>query len=599
MAPVAGRDLDPWDLERTYNARGSMETLENIARGLGAARGRRKAILYFSEGIEYDTLDVMRRVQRDAPTVELSIERAVATANRHGVALYPVDPRGLISGLGPDDIQMKAPIDTTGAGAGLQPGDADVAAATTPPATGIDSLTLDREVRRSLDSLRLLARETGGLAVVDTNDYGPAYDSIVRANSQYYLMGYYPSDSHRDGRFRRIEVRVRRQGVTVVARDGYVRPRPEDRKEGPGTRAASGTSPAVRELLDRPWAQPGLTLGVTAAAFKGPAGVASVAVTIQLEGKDLPFREEGDRAVNDIEVSLLAIDQEGRVRSGDRMLARPRLLPETLERVRDHGMRFVRRLELPPGLYQLRVAAREAEQGTRGSVVYDLRVPDYGSEGLQMSGVLLTSRWAPRTFTASTDDQVKKLLETPPTVQRTFAADDVLTAYAEVYDDKEPATDVTITAQVTSVDGLVVFRSSDRRASSELERGGKVGHEVRVPLAALKSGSTCSRSRPDQRRERPRQPARCPSTSFPPPSRRPARKSRGCHRGRARTASTPRPGSTGSRPGSWPSSSTSPERPTVRPGWSDPFHPRRWPSWRRTCRFWPGSSRTRRSACSG
>ena len=105
-----------------------------------------------------------------------------------------------------------------------------------------------------------------------------------------------------------------------------------------------------------------------------------------------------------------------------------------------------------------------------------------------MSGVLLTSRWAPRTLTASTDDQVKKLLETPPTVRRTFAADDVLTAYVEVYDDTEPATDVTLTAQVTSADGLVVFRSSDRRASSELERGGKLGARGEGPSRRTEAG---------------------------------------------------------------------------------------------------------------
>ena len=157
-------------------------------------------------------------------------------------------------------------------------------------------------------------------------------------------------------------------------------------------RAAADTSPEVRELLDRPWAQTGLTLGVTAAAFKGTDEAASVAVTIQLEGQGLPFRQEGDRAVNEIEVSLLAIDHEGRVRGGGRMLAQPRLRAETRERVRRLGMRFVRRLELPPGRYQLRVAAREAEQGRRGSVVYDLQVPDYGEEKLVMSGVLVTSR---------------------------------------------------------------------------------------------------------------------------------------------------------------------------------------------------------------
>ena len=110
FAPIRGRDLDPSDLERAHNVRRSMETLENVARGLGAARGRRKAILYFSEGIDYETLDVMRRVQRDASAVLYSIRDAIATATRNGVAVYPVDPRGLISGLGPDDIQMKAPV---------------------------------------------------------------------------------------------------------------------------------------------------------------------------------------------------------------------------------------------------------------------------------------------------------------------------------------------------------------------------------------------------------------------------------------------------------------------------------------------------------
>jgi VWFA-related protein len=485
FAPIHGRDLDPSDLERAYNVRRSMETLENVARGLAASRGRRKAILYFSEGIDYEMLDVMRRVQRDASSVQYSVRDAIATATRSGVAVYPIDPRGLISGLGPDDIRMSAPVTPT---SGEFQGAQDIAiSAETPAGTRIDSLSLDREVRRSLDSLHTLAVETGGFAVVDTNEFEPAYDSIVRANSQYYLMGYYPSDFRRDGEFRKIEVRVRRPGATVVARDGYVRPSGEDEEERP-SRAAGDTSPEVRELLDRPWAQSGLTLGVTAAALKRSDEAASVVVTIQLAGRDLPFRQEGDRAVNEIEVSLLAIDHEGRVRGGGRMLAQPRLRPETRERVGRLGMRFMRTLELPPGRYQLRVAAREAEQGKRGSVVYDLQVPDYGDEELVMSGLLVTSRTAPLTLTASTDDQVELPIETPPTVMRTFALDDVVTAYAEVYDELAPAHDFTITARVTRDDGLVVFRSTEERASSELDVDGRLAHEVAIPLADLSPG---------------------------------------------------------------------------------------------------------------
>jgi VWFA-related protein len=487
LAPVRGRDLDPLDLERAYNARQSMETLQSVARGLGAAQGRRKTILYFTEGIDYDTLDVMHRMQRDASSVLYSVREAIASATRYGVTVFPIDPRGLISGLASDDIQMKAPVDLNRAGPELAPEDLQVTASASRAGLSIDFQSLDREVQRSLDSLRTLATLTGGFAVVDTNAYEPAYDRIVRANSQYYLMGYYPSDFRRDGAYRRIEVRVSRPGVTVVAREGYMRPR-KNEQERPRVPAAADTSPEVRELLDRPWAETGLTLGVTAAAFKGAAGVASVAVTIELAGEGLPFRQENDRAVNEIEVSLLALDHEGRVRGGDRMLAQPRLLAQTRERVGRLGMRFVRRLDLPPGRYQLRVAAREAEQGKRGSVFYDIEVPDYQKEPPVMSGVLVTSRLAPQTLTASMDDQVQQLLGAPPTVARAFEAGDVVRAYAEVYDEPEPARAFTLTTRVTSANGGVVFRSTEERASLDLRAGGRLAYEVEVPLATLDPG---------------------------------------------------------------------------------------------------------------
>ena len=488
LAPLAGRDVDPSDLERAHNARQSMETIENVARGLAPARGRRKSILYYTEGVDYDTLDVMRRVQRDASAVLYGIRDAIGTAARYGVTVFPIDPRGLISGLGPDDIEMAAPVDLAAGTPELAPEDLQITATASRSGISLDSQSLDREVQRSLDSLRTLATQTGGFAVLDTNEYAPAYDRIVRANSQYYLIGYYPSDFRRDGQFRRIEVRVRRPGVTVVARDGYVRPKmDEEEPRGPAARTAVDTSPEVRELLDRPWAQAGLTLAVNAATFKGTGAAASVAVTIQVEGRDLPFRQEGDRSVNEVEVSLLAIDDAGRVRGGDRMLASPRLLPATRERVRQLGMRFVRRLDLPAGRYQLRVAAREAWQGRRGSVFYDLLVPDYGA-GLGMSGVLVTSRSAPRTLTASIDAQVDRMLETPPVARRRFEPDDVVTAYTEVYPGAEPARGVSLTSRVTNAEGLVVFRATEERTVAELGAEGRLAHAVTIPLAELNPG---------------------------------------------------------------------------------------------------------------
>ena len=362
LAPRPGLERDPHDAARTHAARASMETLESVARGFAGVQGRRKAILFFSEGIDYDTLDVMGAVQRSASVVRSSMRETIATAARSSVAVYSIDPRGPVGPIGSEVLPMTTPAEAA--------------------AFGIDSRSLGQELRQSRDSLRRLAEETGGIAVVDTNDYATAYERIVRASSQYYLLGFYPLESKRDGAFRRIAVRVERAGLTVVAREGYVRPRAQpDEKEKPGSAAAAETSPELRALLDNPWPQPGLALGVTAAAFKGSGRDATVVVTIQLSGPGVPFEPQPDRPADEIELSLVAIDRQGRVRGGERLLARPSA--ESHEHVERAGLRFVRSLQLPPGRYQLRVAAREAAQGRRGSVAYDLEVPDYGDQELR------------------------------------------------------------------------------------------------------------------------------------------------------------------------------------------------------------------------
>jgi VWFA-related protein len=471
LVPRPGPDTDPSDAARAHDAWRSMATLESVVRALGDVRGRRKAILFFSEGVDYDTFDVARNVQRQASDVSSSLQRAIAAATWNNVAVYPIDPRGLGGARGSDDMEMGAP-----------PGDRTL---------GIDSQSLDRERRQSQQSLRLLATQTGGIAALDTNDFATAFETIVRASSHYYLVGYHPADFRPDGAYRRLEVRVARPGASVLARNGYVRPRRDGPKEERAeVAAAGGTSAELRELLESAWPRPGLTLGVTAAVFKVTAQTATVAVAVEVAGRALPFRRENDRAVNDVEVSLLVLDEAGRARGGDRLLAAPRLTAQTHERVQRAGLRFVRRLDLAPGRYQLRVAARETEEGRRGSVFYDLQVPDFGQEDLAISGVLLTSHAAALALTPSPDEVVKALLDTPPTAARTFATNDVLTAYAEVYDALEPAHDLSVATRVATPDGREVFRTADQRASSALRaEGGGLRLKVGIPLAPLSPGS--------------------------------------------------------------------------------------------------------------
>ena len=72
------------------------------------------------------------------------------------------------------------------------------------------------EVRLGQDSLRVMADETGGFAVVNNNDFNGTFRRIVDDNSSYYVLGYYPTNDKRDGRFRKIEVKLaNRPGLTV------------------------------------------------------------------------------------------------------------------------------------------------------------------------------------------------------------------------------------------------------------------------------------------------------------------------------------------------------------------------------------------------
>ena len=83
---------------------------------------------------------------------------------------------------------------------------------------------LQNELRLQHNSLRTLAEETGGFAVINTNSFENTFNRIVEENSSYYVLAYYPPNPKRDGKFHNIRVRVNRPGLTVRARRGYANP---------------------------------------------------------------------------------------------------------------------------------------------------------------------------------------------------------------------------------------------------------------------------------------------------------------------------------------------------------------------------------------
>ncbi len=454
-----GSPISVLDLEREQRALAVLDTLRNLGEFLAGVRGRRKAVLLFSEGLE---LPMSELYSMHTPTdVGGAIRDAITAAARSNVNFFALDPRGLI-GLTTEFIEL--------AGSGAP----NVATGVFGSRNAQQGLLND--IRLSQDSLRTLSEETGGFAAVNQNDLGAAFGRIVDANSRYYVLGYYPPSTARDGRFHRIEVRVKRPGLRVSARRGYASPRGRtsaERKRDEETRrarearrgAVNNTSPDLRDALNAPLQQSGLTFTVQAAPFKHTQKEASVALVIEFDGESLPFMkpDNGGLMTNAIELSFFGINQDGKAQRSTRSQFNLTLRPDSFTRVKTGGLRVTPRLTLEPGRYQIRIGARENVGSRVGTVFYDLLVPDFRKEPLMLSGVLITATSAQAAMTAMADPNAPQLLPGPAVSRRIFGRDDRLTVFAEIYDNTSNKQPRRIETAVTLISerGQEVFGARD------------------------------------------------------------------------------------------------------------------------------------------
>src|SRR5262245_32372604 len=317
---ASGAVDDPDEQERVFKTRSMLGSLRQVADWFGGVHGRRKTMLFFSEGIDYDITDLMRapdRLPSSASTIMYDIQDAISATARSNVSIYSIDPRGLTD----------SSDDSIGVG---QFADSDDPIA----GRGIGASGLANELRLSQDSLRQLSDQSGGFAAVNRNDFSSAFERIVRDNSSYYVLAYYPPSDKRDGKFHRIEVRVAdRPNLVVRSRRGYVSPK--GKPPAPPTRTG-GMPQDLYEAINSPLQVSGLTMRVFAAPFKGVQPNASVPVGAELEGRDLSLEPNSK-----IEFSFMAVDSKGKPTGWRTDSLIMNLRPETRSRVEQQGLRIL------------------------------------------------------------------------------------------------------------------------------------------------------------------------------------------------------------------------------------------------------------------
>jgi hypothetical protein len=423
-----------------------------VAELLASLPEQRKALVYVGQGVPVDPVAASAIV----PAGEIGaldggaqhaqliqrLREAFRKAQRANVTFYTLDTCGLRSPKPPPP----------------------------PPPTCLPGL--------EVDFLRGIAVETGGFSAADTNDVEPGIRQIFRENASYYLLGFQSTNPKADGTFRRIEVGVRRPGVQVRTRSGYTAEKPPDssdkKKAGadpePLALAISGLLPK-KDVPMQAWAAP-----------FAMAGKAESAVPIVLA-----FRHEMaarvERANETVDVRVDAYTSGGRLKTSQTLKAQLVLRPGPEGQV---AYEVVTMVSLPPGRYQLRMAASLSRLRRSGSVYYDVDVPDVSKGALTWSGVAFHA--SPGVTTAASA-RLQTGVPVVPTSQRSFAKGDGVSAFARIHQGgKSAVVPVQVTASVTDSAGRQVWEVTETLDGARFVtvRGADV--RVAVPVAQLEAG---------------------------------------------------------------------------------------------------------------
>ncbi len=342
---------------------------------------QKKSLLFFSGGLT-----------RTGIENQASLNAAINASVRANLSIYTVDVRGL-EALPPVGDAQTASLRGNAAYSGAAP---------------INQFSTNYG---SQETLSTLSTDTGGKALFDTNDFAPAFQRIQSDTSAYYEISFRSTNPARDGKFRKLTIRVKRSGVKLEYRPGYWAPADfkhstrEDRER------------QLEEELASDLPATDIMVYLDAYYFWQGSGSFIVPVSLIVPGSQIPFVRGGDqdKATLDVigEVQNHAGMQVGNVRDT------VKLKLKTSQDAQQKNIQYTTSFVLAPGTYQIKFVVRENETGRMGSFQANIIVPEYKKDQLKLSSVVLSSQQIP--FTKKTNNPlVANGIEWIPNVPHVF-----------------------------------------------------------------------------------------------------------------------------------------------------------------------------------
>ena len=339
---------------------GAIGTLQAVVAGLRSAPGR-KGVLFFSDGFSL-TGPTGGKIE---PLLEQSLNRLVDQATRSRTVIYTINAR-------PSEFMSGADVD-------LSPNAFD------DDSSGTQELDRSNEIRTDfyhqlMEGPAYIAAQTGGFFFRNPSDLPLVIGRSLEDQRGYYLLGYALDqktvDEDRGARtFHKLAVRVKRRGVSVRSRRGFLGGEPPD---DPAARIAStfAASPLDVRLTG---------------FYAGPEGNQSIVralVYVDASGLELTRAAKDKSAATFLELVAMLVDDRGVVVKRDQQAYRVRGGEQAV------AGGLVYRLDVPvksPGPYGLRVAAREIATNKFGTANQFVIVPDLTRKRLTLSGVVLSA----------------------------------------------------------------------------------------------------------------------------------------------------------------------------------------------------------------
>jgi VWFA-related protein len=483
-ATVADEGADSQDLSgqfvadetefNIFNADLKLAALQDAARTLGQYP-EKKALVYISSGIQKNGVDNQSQLRA-----------TVNTAVRANVSFYPIDARGLSALVpGGDVTQQGAVGNELYSGAGQR--------------------SMRENFVNQQETLVTLAADTGGKALLDSNDLTDGIRQVQEDVRSYYVLSYVSSNSAQDGRYRRIQVKLSPQLATLKAklnyRQGYYAPATFARMASEDKEAQ--LSEAM--LSDNPVTD--LPVAVEVDYFRLAKDKYFAPISVKVPGSALVFHGKGAKQATELDFIADVLDARNRSAATVRDTIPLKVSSGVAGQVIQRSVQYDTGVTLTPGSYKLHLVARENGEGKIGTFEAPFTIPDLAiDKALRVSSLVLSNQREPLGDQVGGVKNSKKLLnQNPliadgqklvPNVTRVFRPGQNLLAYVEVYDPAVPETlpdsfrRPDVQAALTLYQGSKkVFETPTVRASRpNSERPSAVPVWFQLPVSDLKPG---------------------------------------------------------------------------------------------------------------